>query len=259
MGRRRRLPPPVAACLCGLLPRCAVPCINPLGFSCPPLTLLPPQRVRARAPAERCGARARRRVARGGQQRVPGAGSGPPWTGEHACQSIACCCVMCCSANLDPSGTWRFSAGNAPSQDQPAPSPSRPQVDSSSEGRVSDTTYKLDAIFDGSQPTSDVYTRTAQGLIHQAGAGVGGAGRAGSRAARKQGSRAAWKQGSVEAPEHRPRCCEGAAAVLQMRPSAALLLPHPVCRWSTASTRPCLPMARRLRARCAAGAAAALL
>lgn len=41
------------------------------------------------------------------------------------------------------------------------------QVDPASEARVSDTSYKLDAVFDGSQPTADVYASTTQELIHQ--------------------------------------------------------------------------------------------
>jgi hypothetical protein len=41
------------------------------------------------------------------------------------------------------------------------------QVDPATEARLSDTAYKLDAIFDGGQPTSDVYEQTTQGLIRQ--------------------------------------------------------------------------------------------
>ena len=46
------------------------------------------------------------------------------------------------------------------------------QVDPAGEARVSDTNYKLDAIFDGGQPTAAVYEQTTQGLIRQAGAVV---------------------------------------------------------------------------------------
>ena len=49
--------------------------------------------------------------------------------------------------------------------------PPQQQVDPASEARVSDSTYKLDAIFDGGQPTAAVYEQTTQGLIHQARAG----------------------------------------------------------------------------------------
>ena len=41
------------------------------------------------------------------------------------------------------------------------------QVDPATEARLSDTAYKLDAIFDGGQPTADVYEQTTQGLIRQ--------------------------------------------------------------------------------------------
>jgi hypothetical protein len=40
-------------------------------------------------------------------------------------------------------------------------------IDPASEARVSDNSYKLDAIFDGNQPTNAVYELTTQGLIRQ--------------------------------------------------------------------------------------------
>lgn len=41
------------------------------------------------------------------------------------------------------------------------------QVDPGSGEQRSDTPYKLDAVFDGGQPTATVYEATTQGLIHQ--------------------------------------------------------------------------------------------
>lgn len=41
------------------------------------------------------------------------------------------------------------------------------QVDPAGGEPRSDTPYKLDAVFDGSQPTAAVYEATTQGLIHQ--------------------------------------------------------------------------------------------
>jgi hypothetical protein len=41
------------------------------------------------------------------------------------------------------------------------------QVDPATDTRLSDNSYKLDAIFDGGQPTAAVYAATAQGLIRQ--------------------------------------------------------------------------------------------
>lgn len=61
--------------------------------------------------------------------------------------------------------------GHRPSFPHFLPSPRR-QVDPASEARVSDNAYKLDAIFDGSQPTAAVYEATTQGLIRQVGAAI---------------------------------------------------------------------------------------
>lgn len=127
--------------------------------STPPYVM---QRVCARAPAERCGTRARQGMARGGQRRVPGACC----LLLHSLSlslALQCCCKLplhsCCEDAFWYPHTHAISR-------------SAKQVDPASESRISDGTYKLDAIFDGGQPTAAVYEETTQGLIRQVGSGL---------------------------------------------------------------------------------------
>ena len=41
------------------------------------------------------------------------------------------------------------------------------QIDPASDLKVSENVYKLDNVFDGGQPTTEVYQRTTQHLIRQ--------------------------------------------------------------------------------------------
>lgn len=89
------------------------------------------------------------------------------------------------------------------------------QVDSSSEGRVSDTTYKLDAIFDGNQPTSEVYTQTAQGLIRQVGANRAAAGQLPGRGTCAWAS--TWARGVPELCQNVPNGLLNLSAAANLR------------------------------------------
>ena len=104
-----------------------------------------------------------------------------------ASRATACSRCSPCAAHIESAACWKLAAANAlcggscRSSARASPASTAPswhltrsravppvrQVEPASEARVSDTTYKLDAVFDGGQPTQDVYVSTAQGLIRQ--------------------------------------------------------------------------------------------